>query len=228
VITGVLVAALLVAVATSGPVPLAQRNPSMPFDLPALDFSDVTVDTLAPEPGDSALGGSLDTTDRLRDYLMNLLLFGALALVAWGVVKAWQHRPELVWRRVEPHDDFNMLDRMAAAMAADAAAQRAALDHGEARNAIVECWSRLENLVTVAGFDRDPADTAAEFTARVLSRFPVDPIAIADLSALYREARFSTHPMGEPERAEAIAALDAIHTALHTTFEPGTRHPMPT
>ena len=214
-VTGALVATLLLAVATSEPVPLAERNPSMPFDLPTLG-SDVTIETIAPEPGDSLFGGdSADVSQQLRGYLLNIFLFGALALALWGLAKAWQHRPELIWRRVAPHDDFVKLEAVAAAIAADAAAQRAALDHGEARNAIVDCWSRLEKLVTLAGFDRDPADTPAEFTARILSRYPIDPAAIADLSSLYSEARFSTHAMGEPERADAIRALGAIHTELN-------------
>ena len=215
--TGLLVAALVLAVATSEPVPLAERNPSMPFDLPTLDFSDVTVETIAPEPGDSPFGGSPDVSQQLRGYLVNIFLFGAVALALWSLARAWQHRPELTWRRVPPHDDFVKLEAVAAAIAADAEAQRAALDHGEARNAIVECWSRLESLVTLSGFDRDPADTPAEFTARILSYYPVDPVAISELSSLYREARFSTHAMGEPERAAAIRALDAIHTALNTS-----------
>lgn len=48
----------------------------------------------------------------------------------------------------------------------------------------------------------------------MLSHHPVDPNAIDELSALYREARFSTHTMGEPERAAALAALDDIHAGL--------------
>ena len=38
--------------------------------------------------------------------------------------------------------------------------------------------------------------------------------AILELSALYREARFSTHEMDELARERAIASLEALHAAL--------------
>ena len=82
------------------------------------------------------------------------------------------------------------------------------------RNAIVECWLRLERAVADAGIRHDPADTSTDLTVRVLTRMHVDQDAIERLGALYREARFSEHPMGEPARAAAIDALDAIHRNL--------------
>jgi hypothetical protein len=211
------VAILMVAVSSSGSVPLAERGPSMPFDLPEFGFGDITIETVPPEE-DEVGGLPRDTQDvsaDLRSYALNLLLLGMLALLVRGAYVAWQHRPELLWRPTPRRDDFAVLEaEVAAAMSADESEQRAALERGEARNAIVACWSRLENLTTDAGFERDPADTAAEFTTRVLGRFDIEPRAIERLSALYREARFSTHPMGEPERAIAIAALDEIHAGL--------------
>ena len=66
---------------------------------------------------------------------------------------------------------------------------------------------------------RDPADTSTELTERVLASRHVDPAAIARLAALYREARFSDHAMGEDARRAAIEALDAVHDGLRS--EPG-------
>ena len=94
-------------------------------------------------------------------------------------------------------------------MDADAADQRAALLRGSPRNAIVECWLRLEGVVAEAGLPRDPADTSTEFTARVLASYAVDQRVILQLSALYREARFSTHPMDEGHRTVAVPAPPA-------------------
>lgn len=209
-----LVAVLLVAITTSSSVPLAERSPSMPFDLPEFDLSQATPTTIVAEPAGEPSGGTPTRSADLISYLQNLLLLGVLALVAIAVKRAWDHRPELAWRPTKRRNDFVMLEEVAATIAAEAAAQRAALERGEARNAIVACWSRLEHMVTSVGFERDPADTPTEFTARVLARFEVDPGAIDELAALYREARFSTHAMGEAERTRALAALDAIHDAL--------------
>ena len=38
--------------------------------------------------------------------------------------------------------------------------------------------------------------------------------AVGQLADLYREARFSDHPMTEDHRQEALAALDTIHGSL--------------
>ena len=67
-----------------------------------------------------------------------------------------------------------------------------------------------------AGVRRNPADTSTELTERVLATCHVEPAAIAALAALYREARFSDHEMGEDARRAAIEALDAVHDSLRS------------
>jgi hypothetical protein len=99
-------------------------------------------------------------------------------------------------------------------MLADAAAQRAVLAEGDSRNAVVACWSRFEEQAGAAGVERHPWETSAEYTLRVLDLVDVDTPAVARLAALFREARFSEHPVTEQHRAEALEALDAIHRAL--------------
>jgi len=95
------------------------------------------------------------------------------------------------------------------------AAQRAAaLGEGSPRNGIVACWLSLEQAAAAAGVPRDPAETSAEFTSRVLATYTVDRTAIVTLSRLYREARFSSHVMDEKARESATAALSALHADL--------------
>ena len=88
------------------------------------------------------------------------------------------------------------------------------------RNAIVECWLRLEAAVIAAGVERAPSDTSAELTERVLASCQVDGAAISTLAALYREARFSEHPMGEESRRSAIDALGVVHHSLRADVGP--------
>lgn len=76
------------------------------------------------------------------------------------------------------------------------------------------CWVRLEEVVARSGVARHPADTSAEFTARVLADLSVDRASVERMAALYREARFSSHAMGEDRRAEAVALIDTIHAGL--------------
>ncbi|HQR27809.1 MAG TPA: DUF4129 domain-containing protein [Nocardioides sp.] len=112
---------------------------------------------------------------------------------------------------------FDLLDdraRLSRALAVDAAGQRDLLEEGAPRNAIVACWHRFEQQAALAGVRRRPAETSSEFTLRVLDLVDADPAAVTTLAGLYREARFSGHPMGEDHRRRALAALDAVHHGL--------------
>lgn len=86
---------------------------------------------------------------------------------------------------------------------------------GDPRNAIVACWSQLEDDAAAAGLGRMPSETSMEYTQRVLSAAAVDVEAIEELAELYREARFSDHPVDDDRRARAVAALRRLHGSLH-------------
>lgn len=86
----------------------------------------------------------------------------------------------------------------------------AGLDAGSPRNAVVACWIRLEDLATSRGLPRQPADTPSEFVARALEAYALDASALERLADLYREARFSVHPLTEAHRAEARTCLERL------------------
>jgi len=139
-----------------------------------------------------------------------------VALIRVGP-RIWRERTWAAWKRPpEAHwpADPDEAGAAAFAVAADAGYQREVLLQGEPRNAIVACWLRLEAAVASAGVERFASDTSSELTERVLAEASVDRAAIGELAALYREARFSSHPMGEAERSAAVAALDAVHAGL--------------
>ena len=60
------------------------------------------------------------------------------------------------------------------------------------------------------------SETSAELVKRLLIALDLDPRAIGRLAALYREARFSEHDLGEDRRAEARSALRALHEDLRS------------
>lgn len=218
-LTGAAVAVLFAAIATAGPVEFAAREPSIPWD-PALD-SPVTTIEPGPPVDDEAVEYDPIQTPRIVEVILRALIYGGAAVAAVLVLlNVWRHRPQPQWRRLRRRRrrsvQFEVLDDVATVLSADADAQRAALQRGSPRNAIVECWLRLEAAVVAAGVPRDPADTSTELTERVLATHHVDPVAIARLAALYREARFSDHPMGEDARRAAIDALDDVHDGLRT------------
>lgn len=216
VIAALLVASLFASVATSGGVGLwtePQWDPKPPVQEPVeIDTSGFDIEP-TDEPDDSdrdpiELPGWLEAVFRV------LLVAAGVAIGIALLLAAWRHRPRLRFRKRVVDDDFEALPDVAAAIVDDATAQRSTLQTGTPRNAIVQCWLRLEHDVESVGLQRHLADTSAEFTERVLARYSVDSRAIGELAALYREARFSTHPLDESARTAALDALDRLHQSL--------------
>jgi hypothetical protein len=96
----------------------------------------------------------------------------------------------------------------------DVDAARAALTGGPPRNAIVACWMQLEVDAAAAGLTRLASETSTEYVERVIGGSSVDPAPIGDLAALYREARFSRHPLVDEHRDRALVALEQVAAAL--------------
>lgn len=88
------------------------------------------------------------------------------------------------------------------------------MDAGRAADAIVACWVALEQTAASAGVPREPAETPAEFTVRVLALGNVSADALTELAELYREARFSTHQSSEDNRQRARTALVRLREEL--------------
>lgn len=80
--------------------------------------------------------------------------------------------------------------------------------------AILECWRRMEALAADTGIRRSRTQTPTEFTVDVLANSAADPVALETLADLYRRAAFSAHHLGDADRDDAVAALDALHASL--------------
>lgn len=213
--TGVVVAVLFAAIVTSGRVELADGQPSASGGRASVTSSAVQVAPIevGTEIDQQDAGGLPDVVAAALWLAFYALL---LTLTALAVRFVWRNRPKVRWpHRQGAPPAFDVLDDVVAAtIAADAEAQHAALRSGVPRNAIVECWLRLEGAVIEAGVAPVPSDTSAEFTQRVLAAQDVDAEALLTLATLYREARFSDHVMTEGARASAIDALTALHASL--------------
>ncbi len=181
------------------------------------------LDSVAPEPqqeeeaedeGDD--GGARAAQIGLGIALLLGIVYLAALLFRWvrldPTPARWRRRRRR--RRVE----FEVLpaapEQAAEEIVRDADQQLALLLAGTPRNGIVACWHRFEVQAETAGFGREPWETSAEFTLRVLDLVAADERAVADLAVLYREARFSDHELGESARRSAVAALDRLHRSL--------------
>lgn len=207
---------VLVWTATAGPVGVMspsgrRRDFEAPAETPTADSTFTPPPTLEETTGDVVQTLDLSWLGTLAAWGV-LLGMAAAALLAgrW----AWQRR----WRRPEPPPDvdFEVVSgpQVAQAVTEDLQAQLDAVRQGTPRNGIVRCWLRLEKTVADAGVPPRRHETSTEFTVRVLHALDVDPRALGELAALYREARFSEHDLGEPARTKAQAALEQLHEDL--------------
>lgn len=211
VAAGAVAATLVVWGASASDVALwHDPPPADPAPAPDADLDPVEIDLPdRPLPEEPAEPG--DPPD-LSWVFQALLVVMAVAVVVLLVrnVRFGPRRSRAARRAIEPLPDVDLAE--AIEEVAEDLHQR--LARGTPRNAIVECWVLLEDAVAAAGPGRRPAETSAEFTARVIGEHSVDPLAIDRLAELYREARFSRHELVERHREEAIAALDALRAQL--------------
>jgi hypothetical protein len=206
---------VVLVVASSGTVHLWQ-----PLPPPAVDGSvDPALETYRPE-GSATSDTPAPPTSRLTENpiekVLAVVVFAALLYLAVVVISFWISvlRRRLRRRRAD-EEAFDALPVVPEAVVVlDIDAHRRLLLDGPARNAIVACWMQLEADAARAGLPRDPAETSAEYTTRVVAAASIDPAPISALAALYREARFSAHDMGDAERDLAAAALERVHAAL--------------
>lgn len=202
----------------------------VPLPTPASDGSVETPDNpenlpYCDEPADTSGQSPAPVTQAppplwLRVLVWVFVFAGALLFLGLVVVLLKfardQARPR---RRREAQDavDFAALDepaRLAEQIVADAASQDAVLREGDPRNAIVAAWQRFEVQGEAAGLGRKSWETSSEYALRILDLVSADAGATNQLAGLYREARFSEHPITEDHRADALDALARIRRSM--------------
>jgi hypothetical protein len=142
--------------------------------------------------------------------LLSVVLLAVLFGVAVAVQALVRRRPRIV---VAAGPSFE-LPPVPDELLRSAGARMALLESGEPRNAIVAAWLDLESAAAAGGLPRDPSETSTEYTTRVIGVWDVDQTRLTDLAALYREARFSRHELGEAERRRAMDDLGVLHDDL--------------
>src|SRR5213079_2022265 len=84
----------------------------------------------------------------------------------------------------------------------------------DARAAIIACYLAMEQSLAERGTARSLADTPDELLARARASGIILGTAAGRLTALFYEARFSSHPLGPAQRDAAERALDELAAAL--------------
>ena len=105
-------------------------------------------------------------------------------------------------------------DDLATQVARTLASTMSQLAGGQIRDGVILCWHRLEQTAEAAGLRRSPADTSSELADRLLATLPLSEAPLNRLAALYREARFSSHPIPAAAVVQARADLAQLRSEL--------------
>lgn len=148
------------------------------------------------------------------DWLM--IFFAVVCLAIFVKVIQWLLNRD--WEQGEEPEEDELIDDLDLLLEATSVATRAsALTEGEPRNVVVRCWVALEDAADASGLPRDTSETAAEFTRRFLGVWDVDEALTQELAELYREARFSRHPVSREVGDRAVELVGSIHEQLRAS-----------
>jgi hypothetical protein len=84
----------------------------------------------------------------------------------------------------------------------------------DARLAVIAAYARMEGVLARHGLRRKPSETPVEYLGRILGDLTSRSDAVARLTALFEEAKFSRHEIDAAMKRDAIDALRAIRTDL--------------
>jgi hypothetical protein len=163
-----------------------------------------------PKPADA---GRAHVPGWLADLLVGLLVAVLAAVVVYAVwyLLRLLHRPEPATYEgsyATMDDEQEML-----AQAVDSG-RRALLDGADARAAVIACYAAMEASLGASGVARRASDSPQDLLERAAAGDVLTGPAAGDLTDLFREARYSTHPMDDGHRRRASAALSEIAAQL--------------
>jgi hypothetical protein len=152
-------------------------------------------------------------------YLVSGIIIAFIAVVVivllWTLISSISpvKKERLLVRRVPDRTPDERHDEEVLA-AVDAGLEDLSDMDADPRRAVIACWLRLERAAAAAGTPRERGDTSTDLVIRLLSAHPVSRVMLEALAAVYREARFATHPIGEYERQTALNALRQLRAEL--------------
>jgi hypothetical protein len=86
----------------------------------------------------------------------------------------------------------------------------------DARRAVIAAYARMEGVLGRHGLRREPSETPVEYLSRILGGLTSRSDAVARLTRLFEEAKFSRHEIDGGMKRDAIDALGAIRADLQT------------
>jgi ABC-type Fe3+ transport system permease subunit len=154
-----------------------------------------------------------DILPSLSPAQRNLLLLAAVLGAVLAVLAMLRRGSRRVTTRAGVFDGPPEVPGLAEAISAGGSALRK--PSVDARAAIIACYAAMERALAEHGAAREIADTPAELLDRAVGAGLIRSDAALRLTDLFREARFSSHPMSETARTAATAALTELADDLY-------------
>lgn len=145
--------------------------------------------------------------------LLALLLLAAIVACVLVIVRRLPVGSADAWLGL-PDEDASM-------RTAIESGRRALRSFDDAQAAIIACYVAMEASLASAGTAREAAETPDELLARAVGSGLLHGTAAGRLTALFYEARYSSHALPLTARDEAVRALDAISAELARRDESG-------
>ena len=146
--------------------------------------------------------------------LLGVLLLAAIAILValWPQLKA-RLRSRRAPRRPQPIDPTpdDLIRQVSSVLRT-----MSQVADGQIRDGVILCWRRLEQAAEAAGLRRSAAETSSDLAGRLLASMPLSEAPLNRLAALYREARFSSHPIPAEAVAQARADLAQLRSELES------------
>lgn len=217
----VAISALLALAAIVTPITLlvlgGHGTPHLPKPRPVATPSVTRLHTITPPtprasaPSQRHSTGSLAFLQPVITALAVIVVVAVVLAILWSIgrIFGWWHRDAVLapGTPLDAEDD----DALSEAVEAASGELRRLTD---VRAAIIGCYAVMEATLRGAGVPRLAADSPEELLARAAAAGAIDTPAAAELTQLFREARYSTHPLTEHHRDAAAAALGTIRANL--------------
>jgi hypothetical protein len=173
--------------------------------------------SVRPQPSSSAAAGH-DTFFWLLIALLIVLCLIVLtlliALVRLLLRSLNTVKPRLLVRTDKPGTAVQRGDEAEMLAAVDAGLAELSDTDADPRRAVIACWVRLERAAAAAGTPRELGDSPTDLVARLLGAHQVSRPVLSRFAGVYREARFTTHPIDDTMRDTAVGALRHLRAEL--------------
>ncbi|WP_308408081.1 DUF4129 domain-containing protein [Streptomyces mayonensis] len=204
-------------------VVLHRFNRDSTTSVPAPDVS-----TVVPSPSDSSVPVPPPESDGAGSsfplYVVVALLAAAVVvLVLVAVVRRLRRIGLRVPRLPGPAGTVPEDEDARLLLSAVRSGRRALADTGaDARAAVIACYAAMEDALVASGVPRHASDSPADLLTRTAEAGLAPGPAAPRLAALFREARYSSHPMDGSHREAAADALEEIASLLQDDRAPVT------